>query len=343
MSYSADLSRVIALSHKGTELKMKGHNARAAEKFSRAAEEAEKALPDPDSLVTTALRQEQLEALLRYATSPTATPGDANDALREACLRLMPSVRGVLERRKAAGTLLQGCCSSVEETYLMAVARHTLECQGCTQAYAAEQAVLLAPYLGVCTYAIAAASVAFMLNNINSLTLKRAFVLSDEQLNACVLFLASALDLLARPRNYVSWVIGEPNLVNQLRDLIPKVSDTDKPAAKKLCAAWQRMLRSGVLHARGIDRGIDLTQEENLRIRAAAEADRAAGRLQQCALAGCAARESHASHFKRCGACRAVCYCCREHQVEDWPSHKAACKAARKAAAADPAGPSTDD
>jgi hypothetical protein len=33
-----------------------------------------------------------------------------------------------------------------------------------------------------------------------------------------------------------------------------------------------------------------------------------------------------------------VCYCCREHQVEYWPNHKAACKAARKAAAEEGAG-----
>jgi hypothetical protein len=92
------------------------------------------------------------------------------------------------------------------------------------------------------------------------------------------------------------------------------------------------MLRSGVLRARGIDKGIDETFQHDLRTRDDLDAEVAAGRLQQCALAGCASSEVHASHFKRCGACRAVCYCSREHQVEDWPNHKAACKAARKAA-----------
>jgi hypothetical protein len=46
MPDTVDLSRVIPLANKGGELLMKGHFARAAEKFSRAAEEAEKALPD---------------------------------------------------------------------------------------------------------------------------------------------------------------------------------------------------------------------------------------------------------------------------------------------------------
>ena len=58
------------------------------------------------------------------------------------------------------------------------------------------------------------------------------------------------------------------------------------------------------------------------------------GRLRECALPGCAANEAHVAHFKACSACKASVYCCREHQVAHWPQHKAACKAARKAAAA---------
>jgi hypothetical protein len=45
-------------------------------------------------------------------------------------------------------------------------------------------------------------------------------------------------------------------------------------------------------------------------------------------------REAHAGHFKRCGACKQATYCSKAHQAEDWAGHKAACKAARKAAAA---------
>ncbi len=56
--------------------------------------------------------------------------------------------------------------------------------------------------------------------------------------------------------------------------------------------------------------------------------------LRGCALPGCAAREMHPRQFKRCAACATLAYCCKAHQVEDWPRHKAPCKAARKAAAA---------
>jgi hypothetical protein len=335
MSETVDLSRVLALANKGHELLMgKGHYARAAEKFRLATEEAEKALPGPDSLVTCLLRHDQLAALMRHATSSAARPADADDAVREAGLRLLPSVMAALDRRKAAGTLLPGSCRPEEEAYQMAAARHSMELQGCTRARTAEQATRVAPYIGVGTYVLVASGVAYMLNEADKLA--HAYVLSDEQKNAGHLFVASALDLMRRPRDCAgaTWLSGESELVRQLRILFPKTSDTNNPATQKLCAAWRRVLRSGVVSARCIDLSIDALNQRHLRTCAAADAEVAAGRLQQCALAGCAARESHASQFKRCGACRAVCYCCREHQVEDWPSHKAACKAARKASSA---------
>jgi hypothetical protein len=63
---------------------------------------------------------------------------------------------------------------------------------------------------------------------------------------------------------------------------------------------------------------------------AAAAADSAMRRLLECALAGCGAHEVHVAQFKRCAACKGIVYCCKEHQLADWPAHKAACKAARK-------------
>jgi hypothetical protein len=63
----------------------------------------------------------------------------------------------------------------------------------------------------------------------------------------------------------------------------------------------------------------------------------ASGQLKSCALASCGAKEAHVSHFGKCGSCKSVVYCCRDYQLADWPAHKAACKAARKAAAATPA------
>jgi hypothetical protein len=140
---TADLSSVIALSNKGNELVMKGHNARAAEKFRLAADEAEKALRFPDCLVTCALRFQQLDSLVSHAMLSVVKPADADDALREALLRLLPSAVAVLERRKAAGTLLPGRCRPVEETYHMAEKLHAMEIQGSTRASFAETAAEL--------------------------------------------------------------------------------------------------------------------------------------------------------------------------------------------------------
>jgi hypothetical protein len=332
---TADLSRVLSLSRTGFDLSMKGHSARAAEKYALAAEEAEETLPVPDCLIACRLRQSQLHALLVYATCSAVEPPDVDDALREVILRL-PSLMAVLDRRKAAGTLLPGSCRPVEEAYQTAAKWQELKLEGNTPASAAVEAVVAAPFVGVETYMCVATFVGVILNNAG-VSDECLVVLSDEQTLAGYLFVASAVDLMALPRNFDTWLTGEPGFVKQLRILIPAVRGVDKPATKKLCAAWRRVLRSGVLRQRGINDGIDAVNQENERICAATKAEVEAGQLQQCALAGCAASESHASQFKKCGACRAVVYCCREHQVEDWPAHKTACKAARKAAA-DPAG-----
>jgi len=63
-----------------------------------------------------------------------------------------------------------------------------------------------------------------------------------------------------------------------------------------------------------------------------AAADVARHGLRRCALPACDAQEAHPGHFKKCGACKTVAYCGREHQQQDWPTHKAACQAARAAA-----------
>ena len=66
---------------------------------------------------------------------------------------------------------------------------------------------------------------------------------------------------------------------------------------------------------------------------AANDARIASAVLRGCALEACGAREVHPAQFKKCAACQAVVYCCKQHQEQHWPAHKAACKAARKAVA----------
>ena len=107
---------------------------------------------------------------------------------------------------------------------------------------------------------------------------------------------------------------------------------------EELFALWQRFARSGVLQDRGIDAGAARVFSVASATNAAREARLAAATLRCCSLRSCGARELHPGHYKQCGACKTVAYCCREHQLEDWPAHKAACKAARKAAAEEAGG-----
>jgi hypothetical protein len=97
--------------------------------------------------------------------------------------------------------------------------------------------------------------------------------------------------------------------------------------------AWRRLQSSGVLQRRGIMQAVSVANADHTRATATAAATAAARGLRLCALHTCGAQEVHASQFKRCSACSGVVYCCKEHQVQDWPAHKAACRAARKAAA----------
>ena len=345
MAESADLSRVIALANKGAELLMKGHWARAAEKYALAVEEAERVFSgSPDCLITAALRHNHVTALMNHATASAVKPADANDVLKKGCFCLLPTATDVLQRRKVAGTLLPGTCQAVEVTWFRAAMRHTLGLHGFTWSHAdAEaQSALVAPYVGLEIFMRVASSLALVLGNTEA---QHAGELSDEEielyLTTCALFLASALELMALPRpGYETWLPGEPPLVRSMRELSPQYKQMGEAgiyAAQQVHNAWQRVLRSGVLHLRNIDEGIAATNQLSSRVHKEAAEVAAAGRLRACALASCAACESHEAQFKRCAACKTVCYCCREHQVADWPAHKAACKKARKAQPSDEA------
>ena len=113
------------------------------------------------------------------------------------------------------------------------------------------------------------------------------------------------------------------------------VSGLDARLLQQLAGAWQRLQSSGVLQKLHIEEGNTPAAPEELAFTAAVLNSLNAPGLRTCALPGCGAKEAHPAHFKSCAACRAVVYCCREHQVEGWSGHKRACKAARKAQAED--------
>lgn len=104
-----------------------------------------------------------------------------------------------------------------------------------------------------------------------------------------------------------------------------KVLPLEVPAGRALLAAWRRLQRSGELERRL--RGYMRRLRESTAHGDALFVD---ANTRVCALAACGAPELRARAFSLCAACKAVAYCCKEHQVTDWPAHKAACKAARR-------------
>ena len=156
-----------------------------------------------------------------------------------------------------------------------------------------------------------------------------------------------AAALMQQPRRVGDNVVidTEADFTDALRRAVAVAgaNGLDTRLVQQLKSAWQELQRSGVLKARRIDECSRLSTHMHRDFQVAFEKSLTAPGLRSCALDGCGAKEAHPAHFKSCAACRAVVYCCREHQVAGWPTHKKACKAARKAAAAaedDGAGPS---
>ena len=101
---------------------------------------------------------------------------------------------------------------------------------------------------------------------------------------------------------------------------------------QRLIGAWQKLLQSNAVPKQRVNEMEKRLAQNAEKTAAMMRAQVAEKGLKRCALDGCAAKEVHVSQFSKCAACKAVVYCCREHQVADWQSHKKACKAARKAA-----------
>ena len=311
----AELAAVVALDLKANELHLKHHHARCIEKRV-AAVAAAQALGFEDCLITAFLQMILAGSCVTQALAPGVTDAEVrNGGIGRASL-LLRSVFPTLHRRKAAGTLLAGKCRPVEVAWF--TAKHIAACSPMT----AWRTHLIGydAYL----YAAAVSLVVIMVAPFDNLELAQ--------------FALTAVDLMTRPREYSDKLLSaEFRFVHQLQNRLSMPFVRNSPAGELLAEALRRLERSGVLRERGIDEAVkqletapdhDLILNDAVRVQA-----READALRSCALETCGAKEEHLQHFKRCSACKAVVYCCKEHQVQDWPAHKAACKAARKAAA----------
>jgi hypothetical protein len=197
--------------------------------------------------------------------------------------------------------------------------------------------VAAASTLGIDVYMMVGGFVLSMLPDVTPSNMPREMQLAHAT------FVASALDLMAQPRE-VPFVIEngvnkgfldslpEQTLAQNARALLVDAclcTGMDGEALSLMVDAWRRVERSGVLVMRLLEDERVLTKCLDEGFDAAA-AEAAVRGLRECALAGCGAREMHVAQFKRCAACKGIVYCCKEHQVADWPAHKTACKAARK-------------
>ena len=331
------VARMHAFTMKAEKLGRNGHMLRAAENYGRAAEAARPL--GADNLATLSLSLQQGNMLSCYAAIPedfSAVDARTRTAHRTEFIAMLSGAVEALERRRVAGTLLEGKCTAAEEAWQAGVLQ---QLSGCTAAAAA-----MASLIGYEVFYRAAA--------IASEVLARAQLFAPLCSDAYAQFLSfvqhvvHAAELMQQPRRHGFVTMEmEVEFALALRDAIARagVSGLDARLAQQLTGAWQQLQRSGVLQARRIEENIAFSEPKHQAHKAAVESGMTAPGLRRCALSGCGAKEAHPAHFKSCAACRTVVYCCREHQVEGWPGHKKACKAARKAAVAaekDGAGPS---
>ena len=322
-----DESASLTLGIAAAKLMEKNHFARAAEKFGAAADAAVQELAADDCLVVTFLRTWQASCIFCHSGVPTLSPAENADLVQTACDLLLPCI-STLTRRKEAGTLLPGSCRPAEVAWFRPFVQGHLD-----PGLPADQVHAFAHASAV----VAGSELYFMAASVS-----RDLALQTEgRLPSLVAFVASALDLLAiQPREppvvkgkVAGVCVHETALAANVRCFFQSEylkSRLGAVGTKLLTDAWQRVEHSGVLERRLLGRASlpdDPSQSVSALLKAAA-AEGAAHGLHTCALPGCAATEVHVSQFKKCGACLAAWYCCKEHQVEDWPSHKAACKAA---------------
>ena len=334
---SSEITHIRSFYTKAEELQEKGHLLRAAEKYGAAADAARALDPGPDNVVAADLQLCQAAVLINYiAVAIDAGAELASTAgLRADCVALVSAAVAVLERRRVAGTLLEGKCTAAEEAWYAA----DLNSCGIGSAEVAAMSKLVG-YNAFLHGAFYVLGVFISANWYAEMCSAAQFSLFSQHV-------VLALEMMQLPRS--SWgrmALGaETCIVDRLFShcAIMEQRGLPKSLVLLILTAWARLRNSGVLESRGILNAVSSSRTTaSLRAHTAAvQAAMEAPNLRTCALAACGAKEAHPAHYKRCAACGGVVYCSREHQVADWPAHKAACKAARKNAAAESAQPSS--
>jgi hypothetical protein len=334
---SVDVSRVVAFANKAATLTSKGHWARAAEIYAEAVDAAQ-ALHQPDCVIVADMQALHANALLAHACTAGVPEARRVELMRSAFLELLLAAMAPLQRRMAAGTLLAGACRPHEVAWFAAKTVHANALAGSMPNAAArvpptaEETSAWSAYVGYDAY-MRTAGIALQLCALcTDVDFAQMLNLPEATAVACSVFVEGAFDMMQLRTGDAS--MPEAGLVRNAQSYIEEdqLFRTSSEWHARILAAWRRLQSSGVLQRRGILQGVRVVTAHNTHAADKAAATAAARGLHFCALHACGAQEVHASHFKRCSACLSAVYCCKEHQVQDWPAHKAACRAARKAA-----------
>jgi len=332
-------ARASALSSKAFELRLRGHMERADDKL-REALAAARSVGTEDCLVTAFLTVEaaddELAFIARRSHERPLTPLD-RQSVADKLRKFAEATTGAaaVARRRAAGAP-----RPAEQAWYKA--RHiAIVCgaMGCPVSDEILQSAHDLLSVGSETIVYAACATLKVLRNATTLASFSASELSSRLEVACDLVdeavaLAGPQRVTYTPSDY------ESMLKDRLRigiELWRQQSST-APHAERMAEALEQLRLHGAFSAEeqaDVDQGV---VENRAKINAARSAASAPELRRSCALASCGAKEAHVKHFSRCSACKAVVYCCKDCQLADWPAHKKACKAARKAAEAETAG-----
>jgi hypothetical protein len=326
-----DVSGVIALTNAAVDAAVSNRAARSAELFGRAVVAAQ-ALQQPDCAILAFLQAQQALRIVIHADMPGVPPAEAANLRRTAFFELLPTAFATVQRRIAAGTLSPGACRAHEEAWF-GTFMHRFGGPSGEPALHAEPT--FAQLVG---YALRAEVSRLLLERLNTTAqLPFAARMQAGAARADCLFMARTFDLMAERRLLpYMWIASEMELIRMFADVEPpadRLVFPDAHAREEMMRAFRRLEMCTRMQQPRTRALLIACAEDAYANNRAADAVARSPAMRACALGGCGARETHVSQFKLCGACKTVCYCSKAHQAEDWAHHKAACKAARNAAA----------
>jgi len=335
-------SRSLALRCKSSELVYRGHRERSVDKL-REALTAARVIGAEDCLVTAYLTVEVAEDdLISFMRRARETPDAQMDLpsvatkVRE-CSEAVAGAASVARRRRTSGT-------DRPAEHAWYVEHHVADVRlgkSCSRSEAMKSVECLAPLSSEVTVSAASDALHF-LELAAHLDLFSASELSRRLGAACDLVDEAIPFATLCENNTVCISISGTTMKKRLSigvELWRQERSTAAYAERLAEALKQLSLRGGVMSAdldellgtflAKVDKDVTIL---SAKVDAAQAAASAPELLRSCALASCGAKEAHVSHFSKCGACKTVVYCSKVCQLADWPDHKKACKAARKAA-----------